>query len=90
MAYVSADRRHEGLATLASIEANVVAGSHRQPPIARGLFLDLRATARVARERLARLAVRYGALGDRAGSLSGGNQQRLVFAREIASKSARE
>jgi simple sugar transport system ATP-binding protein len=48
------------------------------------MLLNLRAQASVARERLARLSVRYGALGDRAGSLSGGNQQRLVFAREIA------
>ncbi|MCC7319666.1 MAG: ABC transporter ATP-binding protein [Rubellimicrobium sp.] len=84
LGYISADRRHEGLAVTASIEANVTAGSHRHPPIARGPFLDLRARATAAADRLSRLTVKYGTLADPASSLSGGNQQRLVFAREIA------
>ncbi|MEZ5811345.1 MAG: ABC transporter ATP-binding protein [Rhizobiaceae bacterium] len=86
MGYVSADRRQEGLALDASIEANVVAGSHRAPPVCRGRFLDLRAMRRTAVERLQSLDVRYGMPGDAVSSLSGGNQQKLVFAREIARK----
>ncbi len=84
LAFVSPDRSHEGLATTASVEANVVAGSHRSPPIARGPFLNRSAMRRVAAERLDRLGVTYANLSDPAKSLSGGNQQRLVFAREIA------
>ncbi len=82
--YVSADRRHEGLAIDASIEDNAIAGSHRVRPISNGLWLDRRALKRVALDRLQRLSVKYGALRDPVGSLSGGNQQRVVFAREIA------
>ena len=86
MGYVSADRQHEGLALEATVEANVIAGSQRKPPVRKGRFFDRRAMRRVAEERLAFIGVRYGGLGDAAGDLSGGNQQRLVFAREIASK----
>ncbi len=82
--YISADRRHEGLALDASVETNVIAGSHRRPPVRKGYFFDRGAMRRVARERLDFIGVRYGALNDAASGLSGGNQQRLVFAREIA------
>jgi simple sugar transport system ATP-binding protein len=82
--YISPDRRQEGLAIEASIEENTVAGSHRTTPISSGFWLDRGAMKRVALERLNRLSVKYGSLRDRVGSLSGGNQQRVVFAREIA------
>lgn len=82
--YISADRRHEGLAIEASIEDNTIAGSQRARPISNGIWLGRAALKRVALERLERLSVRYGRLADRVGSLSGGNQQRIVFAREIA------
>lgn len=85
MGYVSADRRHEGLALDASIEANVIAGSHRRPPVRSGLFLDLNAMRKSATDRLSSLNVRYGKLQNPVSSLSGGNQQKLVFAREISS-----
>ena len=84
MGYISADRRHEGLAIDASIEENTVAGSHRAPPISNGFWLNRGSMKRVALDRLKRLSVKYGALNDPVGSLSGGNQQRVVFAREIA------
>ena len=82
--YISADRRHEGLSIEGSIEENTIAGSHRSAPISNGIWLGRAAVKRVALERLDRLAVRYGTLRDPVGSLSGGNQQRVVFAREIA------
>lgn len=82
--YISADRRHEGLSILGSIEENTIAGSHRQSPISNGLWLARSAVRRIAQDRLERLAVRFGTLRDPVGSLSGGNQQRVVFAREVA------
>ncbi|WP_323034478.1 ABC transporter ATP-binding protein [Pararhodobacter sp.] len=83
--FISEDRRHEGLAMAASIEDNVVAGSQRSAPIGRGWWLNRRALRAEAGARLARLAVRFGRQRDPISSLSGGNQQRVVFAREIAS-----
>ena len=84
--YISADRRHEGLAIEASIEENTIAGSHRSSPISNGLWLNRRSMKDVALERLKQLSVKYEALRDPVGSLSGGNQQRVVFAREIAGR----
>ena len=86
MGYISADRRHEGLALDASIEANVVAGSHRVAPMCGRHFLDRGAMRSSAEERLDALDVRHGALTNPAASLSGGNQQKLVFAREVSIK----
>ena len=86
LGYVSADRRHEGLALDASIEINATAGSQRSEPICAGRIIDLGALRRTARERLSGLAVRFGSMRDAVRSLSGGNQQRTVFARETASE----
>lgn len=82
LAYVSADRRHEGLAIDATVESNVIAGSHRKETVRRGPLLDPGRMRALARKRLEALGVRFGTLNDNAASLSGGNQQRLVFARE--------
>jgi simple sugar transport system ATP-binding protein len=82
--YISPDRKHEGLALGASIAENAVAGSHRTRPVGSRLWLRRGALRRLALERMARLSVVFGRPEDAVGSLSGGNQQRVVFAREIA------
>lgn len=82
VAYISADRRHEGLAVDASVEANVIAGSQRSLKVQRGHFLSASSMRALAQKRLDRLKVTFGSLKSPAASLSGGNQQRLVFARE--------
>lgn len=82
MGYVSADRQHEGLALDASIEINATAGSLHGSPICKGIAIDPAALRRTAAKRLSRLEVRFGSLRDAVRSLSGGNQQRTVFARE--------
>ncbi len=84
MGYVSADRRHEGLALDVSIEINATAGSLHTPPICKGVAISPAALRQMAAERLSRLNVRFGSLRDAVRSLSGGNQQRTVFARETA------
>ena len=82
LAYISADRRHEGLAIEASVEANTIAGSQRAPNLSRGFLLDPGRMRDLAQKRLHALGVTFGSLHHKAASLSGGNQQRLVFARE--------
>jgi len=86
LSYISSDRHHEGLCLEASIAANATAGSHRAPPIQRGLMLSPGALSRVAKQRLKPLDVKFDRSGDPASSLSGGNQQKLVFAREIGTQ----
>jgi ABC-type uncharacterized transport system ATPase subunit len=83
LAYISPDRRNEGLALDEPILANVIAGQQRRPAFSRHGVIDSAA----ARQRLARVIERYRvrAAGPavKAGALSGGNQQRLVVGREI-------
>jgi len=81
--YVSADRGEEGLCLAASIRDNFVAGREREQAFSRFGLLRRAAIDSEARKALTRLSVRFGALGDPAGSLSGGNQQRLAMAREL-------
>jgi simple sugar transport system ATP-binding protein len=82
--YVSADRRHEGLCLAAALTENFIAGREQDRAFSRLGFLrgaNIRSEAARAFERL---GVRYGALGDPAGTLSGGNQQRLAISRELS------
>lgn len=81
--YVSADRAGEGLCLTASVRENFAAGREREPVFSRFGLLRRAAIDAEARKALAQLNVRFGSLGDPAGSLSGGNQQRLAIAREL-------
>lgn len=82
--FVSPDRAREGLATAASVLDNAIVGSHRDRPVKAGPFMRMAQARALARKRLSALEVVYGSLDEPASSLSGGNQQRLVLARETA------
>ncbi len=79
--YVSADRAEEGLCQSASLADNFIAG--REAVFARGGVLRAGAIRGRATAALKALSVRYARLSDPAATLSGGNQQRLVIAREF-------
>ena len=81
--YISADRAHEGLCLSESIETNVIAGRHRAPPFARHGLLRWSAIRTHVHSALERFGIIYGDQADPARSLSGGNQQRVVIAREL-------
>lgn len=85
--YVSADRKHEGLALELSIAENSVA----TPGLARlsrfGWLRRNRVRGAVSGV-LTAGAVRYGSPQDPIASLSGGNQQRVVIARELRERPA--
>jgi len=81
--YVSADRAHEGLCLPESIQGNVVAGRHRAPPFARAGLLRPPVIREHVRGALHRFGVVYRDETDPVRSLSGGNQQRVVIAREL-------
>jgi simple sugar transport system ATP-binding protein len=78
-AFVPADRREEGLVLDLTLEENLALP---RPPGA--LLLDRRAMRARARARLADFAVRAPSPLAPARVLSGGNQQKLVLARELA------
>jgi general nucleoside transport system ATP-binding protein len=83
LAFIPDDRYARGLARAASISDNLLMGRHHGRLAPRGL-LDRRAIAAWARELVERFDVRIGSVGDAAATLSGGNAQKLVIARELA------
>ncbi|WP_033439343.1 sugar ABC transporter ATP-binding protein [Saccharothrix sp. NRRL B-16314] len=82
VALVPEDRRQQGLVMELSIERN--ATLTRLKPLSRLGFLGGRAERRAAREWARRLQVKYGRLSDVVGTLSGGNQQKVVLAKWLA------
>ena len=82
--YLSADRRHEGLCITAALTENFIAGREHDRAFSRLGFLRRAKVRSDTVKAFERLGVRYGALGDPADSLSGGNQQRLVISRELS------
>lgn len=86
LAYVPEDRQHTGLALGASVADNLVMGHHRSHS-RRGL-LGRRALRALARALLEAFGVQGDRLDRAAATLSGGNQQKLVLARELAHEAA--
>ncbi|KAM9865120.1 Galactose/methyl galactoside import ATP-binding protein MglA [Leucobacter aridicollis] len=80
--YVSADRKHEGLALELSIAENAIASPSLTALTRGGWFSPTRVKAAISSV-LTTGAVRYGSEKDPISSLSGGNQQRVVIAREL-------
>ncbi len=81
--YASPDRADEGLCLAASIRDNFVAGREREPKFSRFGVMRRSPIDAAASRALDLFSVRFDALADPAASLSGGNQQRLVLAREL-------
>ncbi len=82
--YVPEDRMHDGLVGPFSVAENLVLDLYDRPPYGRGLTLDLGAVQRNAAERVAEFDVRTSGVDAAASTLSGGNQQKVVLARELS------
>lgn len=85
VAHIPEDRLHTGLVPNLDLADNVILRGYRRPPLARRLFLDGGAVAAFADHLLAAYAVRAPGRETRARLLSGGNQQKLLLARELSS-----
>jgi ABC-type sugar transport system ATPase subunit/ribose/xylose/arabinose/galactoside ABC-type transport system permease subunit len=79
LAYVPEDRLRQGLCRGLAVQANVVLASLRE--LACGLWLPRAAEALQTRSAIERLAIRLRSPGQPAGTLSGGNQQKVVLGR---------
>jgi ABC-type sugar transport system ATPase subunit/ribose/xylose/arabinose/galactoside ABC-type transport system permease subunit len=79
LAYLPEDRLRQGLCRGLSVRANVVLASLRQ--LAVGLWLQRRAEDRRTQSAVEQLAIRLNSLSQPAGTLSGGNQQKVILGR---------
>jgi simple sugar transport system ATP-binding protein len=82
--YCPEDRLRFGLAPALSIQDNLIAKSYRKAPVGGGFMLDPGGARRYALELAERFDIRIADLADAVSSLSGGNLQKVVLAREIS------
>lgn len=87
IAHIAEDRQGAGLILTMPIADNAVIGFQDQPPFARGArWLSPHEIREFAQSLVERFDVRTPSVRVSAGSLSGGNQQKLVVGRELARK----
>jgi simple sugar transport system ATP-binding protein len=84
MGYIPEDRHHEGIVPAFSVKENLVLKDVTTPRFSRGGLLRLGEIDRNAAALVTRFDVRCASTAAPAGSLSGGNIQKVILARELA------
>jgi ABC-type uncharacterized transport system ATPase subunit len=85
LAHIAEDRHRRGLVLPFTLAENLALREYRSPELSRRGWLNVRKIAARARRLLKEFDVRGGGANALGSSLSGGNQQKVVIAREIAS-----
>src|SRR6185312_3795275 len=88
VAYMPADRSSTALVRTLSIAENLMLRDSRQPPYAQGIFLSIGALHHKAGRLMKEYDIRGQGPKTVAARLSGGNQQKIVIARELDRKPA--
>jgi len=83
-AHIPEDRHKHGLVLAYSIADNEVLCTYYQPPFAKGLQRDQKAVMKNAVELIDRFDIRTPSPNLPASNLSGGNQQKVIVARELS------
>ena len=82
--YIPEDRHRHGLLLDAPVWENMILGHQTQPPNVKGPLIDARAARADTEQVVAQYDVRTPSIWVTAGSLSGGNQQKLIVGREMS------
>ncbi|GAB76798.1 putative ABC transporter ATP-binding protein [Austwickia chelonae NBRC 105200] len=82
--YIPEDRHRHGLLLDAPLWENRILGHQTQRPNIKGVFVDSKGAQQSTQEIVDRYDVRTPSIHVTAGSLSGGNQQKLIIGREMA------
>lgn len=83
LAHVPEDRHHVGLVLAFEENENSILGYHDQPKYLNGPFLNIDAIRKDAKEKIEKYDIRPGDSRLKTANFSGGNQQKIVLAREI-------
>ena len=84
MGYITEDRARRGLVMPYTVRENSVMGQHLSRPFSKGIRMDYDKIGEFAQGKVKEYDIRPGDVYDTAGSLSGGNQQKLILARELS------
>jgi len=84
IAFVPESRELNGLIGSFSIAENLILDTHREAPYAKGFALSPKAVAIRGEEQAKEFDIRYQSIQDPVSSLSGGNKQKVVVARELS------
>ena len=82
--YVPEDRSADGVVKEFSVAENLILDLYDRPPFASGPALNRDAIAGSAKERVEQFDIRTSSPGAAVGTLSGGNQQKVIVAREMS------
>ena len=82
--YIPEDRHRHGLLLESPLWENTILGHQTQPPGSRGLLIDAKAAKAASTRIVDEFDVRTPSILVTAGSLSGGNQQKLIVGRELS------
>lgn len=83
LAHIPEDRHHMGLVLSFEEYENAILGYHRDPRYGRGAMLDIGAIRRDAEDKITKYDIRPPNPRLKTANFSGGNQQKIVVAREI-------
>jgi simple sugar transport system ATP-binding protein len=81
--YIPEDRQQDGLVSSFPVSENIVLDTYDQRPFASGLALNPAAIRETAEQRVKEYDIRTQSIGTPVGTLSGGNQQKVILAREV-------
>jgi simple sugar transport system ATP-binding protein len=81
--YIPEDRQEDGLVAAFSVAENIVLDTYSEPPFASGPALNLAAIRETAESRVKEFDIRTQSIAAPVGTLSGGNQQKVILAREV-------
>ena len=84
LAYIPEERMLDGVIQEFSVAENMILQDHIRPPYSKGLFIDFGAVARQSRALVEQFRVKTPTIDTPVKSLSGGNIQKLILARELA------
>ena len=84
LAYIPEERMHDGIVQEFSVAENLVLQDYDHPPASRGGFLNFAAIAQRGRALVRDFNIRTPSIETATRSLSGGNIQKLILARELS------
>ena len=83
VAYIPEDRQEDGIVKDFSVADNLVLDTYDRPPHAKGIAMNLGAIREDATRLAHEFDIRTSSIDTLVGTLSGGNQQKVILAREV-------